>query len=775
MKFLFFHALAEHGVPRRRAASRYTPAQHGATRIALELPTVRLSLIAGLALCGAVVFTEPTGSGDDAAPSVARALVLPSPPARSAAPRRQAGALQRRYVGDLDELRRYGRLRILIPANLGGVFYLPRQGWPVEAQHEAAASFARSQGLEPVLIPVERLADMVPSLLAGSGDVIAANLTITEDRRRQIAFSVPLTTVRQQVLVAASQDAIAAPADLVGRRVMVEQGSSFWERLDRLRESHPGIELVARPPGMSDEEELDAVAEGRVDATVRDSNIAAVYLGYRDDLKVGLELPGVDDIAWGIRPGSKQLRDALNKFLHLEHLTGRERPRHRDGWAGINKRRVLRVLLRNNAASYFLYKGELHGFEYELAKAFADAHGLRLEVVVPDTHEQLLQWLRDGRGDVAAAFLEPDPDLAAAGIAFSRAYHYAPRHLVVRADAEVDCLRDLEGMTMTVRRSSPYWRELLELQAQGAAFRLEAAPEHTETEELITQVAAGLIEATVADGHLLDIELARGLAVKSGLKLSDERAHAVAVRAQDRALKAALDSFIKKAYRGRLYNILYRKYFTNQRNVRSLADGRPGGAASQGLSPYDAVTRRYAERYGFDWRLIVAQMYEESRFDPTAESFAGARGLMQVMPRTAAAMGFSKLGRPEENIHAGIKYLAWVRQRFEPSLPFNERMWFTLAAYNAGHGHVHDARRLARQLGLDGDRWFDHTEKAMLLLSKKQYASKARHGYVRGVEPVSYVRSIRQRYRAYAEVPESRLARRPEAVAGPPVTAAAGG
>ncbi|MGB5650990.1 MAG: transglycosylase SLT domain-containing protein, partial [Sedimenticolaceae bacterium] len=148
---------------------------------------------------------------------------------------------------------------------------------------------------------------------------------------------------------------------------------------------------------------------------------------------------------------------------------------------------------------------------------------------------------------------------------------------------------------------------------------------------------------------------------------------------------------------------------------------------------------------------------QESRFDPDARSFAGARGLLQVMPRTAKFMGFGKIDKPEVGIHAGIKYMDWVRNRFDPELPFNERMWFTLAAYNAGHGHVQDARRLARRKGWDGDRWFDNTEKAMLLLSKKQYASKARYGYVRGIEPVSYVRDIHQRYRAYAEIASNRL------------------
>ena len=145
-------------------------------------------------------------------------------------------------------------------------------------------------------------------------------------------------------------------------------------------------------------------------------------------------------------------------------------------------------------------------------------------------------------------------------------------------------------------------------------------------------------------------------------------------------------------------------------------------------------------------------MYQESRFNPKAKSWVGAQGLMQVMPRTAKELGITNLTDPESGIKAGIKYLQWVRNRFEPELDVKDRMWFTLAAYNAGQGHVKDARRLAKQQGLNPNRWFDNVEKAILLLSKRKYASKARHGYVRGTEPVNYVREIRQRYQAYLEM-----------------------
>jgi membrane-bound lytic murein transglycosylase F len=125
---------------------------------------------------------------------------------------------------------------------------------------------------------------------------------------------------------------------------------------------------------------------------------------------------------------------------------------------------------------------------------------------------------------------------------------------------------------------------------------------------------------------------------------------------------------------------------------------------------------------------------------------------MQLMPRTAKAMGVKNTSDPANSIQGGVKYLDWLRDRFNSNLPISDRLWFTLASYNAGAGHVQDARRLAGQLGHDPDRWFGHTEEAMLLLSKKQYSKKARYGYVNGNEPVNYVRDIRQRFEAYVDL-----------------------
>ena len=214
----------------------------------------------------------------------------------------------------------------------------------------------------------------------------------------------------------------------------------------------------------------------------------------------------------------------------------------------------------------------------------------------------------------------------------------------------------------------------------------------------------------------------------------------------------AVNAFHKKEHRGLFYNGTYKKYFEDPKRIQRHVEERADNSSKNGLSPYDVLVRKHAEHYGFDWRLIVSQMYQESRFNPKAKSWVGAQGLLQVMPRTAREFGIKNLTDPDSGLRAGVKYLNWLLQRFEPELEIGERTWFALAAYNAGIGHVRDARALARQKGWDGDKWFDNVEKAMLLLAKKEYAKKAKHGYVRGHEPVKYVRQIRDRYQAYVNL-----------------------
>ena len=663
------------------------------------------------------------------------------------------------FNGDFEEIKSRGQLRIVIPANVGGGRYLPRKGSPVSQQFEIAEAFARFHNLEPELLITESFADMIPMLVEGKADIVVGNLTITENRRKKIAFSIPLDHVREKVLVSKENDAITAVKDLDNKRVMVSPSSTFWEALSWLKKNkYKDMELVPRPRGMVDEEELDLLVDGEIDATIRDSNIVEMYSSYRDDFKVATNFSKQRDIAWGVRKGAPALLHALNEYLQLEHMYQDPNAIHTDDFDAIKKRKVLRVLLRNNAYSYFLYKGELMGFEYEMAKAFAKAHGLRLEVVVPPSHRELMTWLVEGRADLAIGFLVPTKARKALGITFSNPYNHEAQHVVVHKDDPLTSLDGINEKSFHVRRTSAYWETLENLKEEGHRFFLHAAAEDTETEQLIQDVGSQKLDATLADAHILDIELAKSTPVKSAFAIGEEKPQAVAMREENPKLVAAINDFIKKNLRTEYYNVLYNKYFKSRKSIKRLAKGRIDSLENNKLSPWDEVTQKHADKYGFDWRLITAQMYQESRFNPKAKSFAGARGLMQLMPRTAKSIGIKDIDKPHNNIEAGIKYLDWLRDRFDDDIPLSEKTWFILASYNAGHGHVSDAQRLAKKKGWDHKRWFDHTEKAMLLLSQKNYYKKARYGYVDGKEPVNYVRNIRNRFEAYTNLKQEKLA-----------------
>jgi membrane-bound lytic murein transglycosylase F len=562
-----------------------------------------------------------------------------------------------------------------------------------------------------------------------------------------------VATVKEQ-LVTRADDQVKSVDELVGREIAVQKSTSFWGTVQKLVKQYPGIQVRTIPEDYSVEEIIDAVARRKLDVTVADSNLLKALLPSLDAIKVPLDLSGERPVAWAVRPNATKLKHELDVFLNQERLTFTDHKRYKADLPQIKQHKVLRVLTRNNASTYFLWRGELMGFEYELAKEFARLHDLRLEMVVAPSRTALFTWLREGRGDMIAASLTIMPQQEDLGIKYSRGYNKMSQEVVTRKDDNsLHSVEDLRGRTVYVRQSSSYWRDLSELLNKGIEFKLQAVPESMETEEIIEKVASGEYDLTVADSNILDIELAwREDEIKAAFELGGTVSHGWVVRDDQPELLKAINAFVKKEYRGLFYNLAHEKYFQEPGKIKQRLEERVDSAQGGSLSPYDDLARKYAEQHGFDWRMIVAQMYQESRYNPRAKSWTGARGLMQIMPRTARQMGISDLNKPANGIKAGVTYLDWLRDRFEPELPVKDRMWFALAAYNAGAGHVKDARRLAEQLGLSPNHWFDNVEKAMLLLSRRKYARKATHGYVRGIEPVNYVRQIRDRYEAYVRL-----------------------
>jgi membrane-bound lytic murein transglycosylase F len=409
------------------------------------------------------------------------------------------------------------------------------------------------------------------------------------------------------------------------------------------------------------------------------------------------------------------------------------------------------VLTRNSSTTYFLHRGEELGFEYELVREFARSLGVRLELVIPPSREALADYLRQGKGDLIAAGLAITPERARE-FAFTAPYNRVSELLVVSAkDRGTRSLADLRGRKIGVRRSSSYYQALAPLQGRHG-FELEAVSEDEETEDILEAVAEGKLAATVADSNIVDVELTYSDAIRGAGPIGEPRDIAWMLRKDQPKLREAADRFIRRIYRSTFYNMTKAKYFSNERQMRTAASEERSDKVGA-LSPYDPLVKKYATMYELDWRLVTAQMYQESRFDPTVRSWAGALGLMQVMPRTARELGIEDVRQPGSGIHAGVKLLARYGAMYrEPEIGEQDRLRFTLAAYNCGPGHVADGRRLAADLKLDPNRWFGHVEKAMPLLAKPRFARTARYGYCRCGEPVKYVSEIQRRYESYSNL-----------------------
>ena len=452
-------------------------------------------------------------------------------------------------------------------------------------------------------------------------------------------------------------------------------------------------------------------------------------------------------IAWAVRPDSSELLDQINQYITSERvITSVDSEEERD-WAEIREKGVLRVITSNNPASYFMWRGELMGFDYDLIKDFAKQHRLRVRVVVHDTPSSMFAALEAGEGDVIAASMTVTAERERAGWSFSERYLEVNEQLIGEAgDTPLETVEELAGRTVAVNPETAYYDTLKALQEAGGSFEILEV-ENASTEMLIDGVANGDYDLTMADSHLAAMESTYRDDIAVLFQFEPAKEIAWVTREPQQALREQLNRYIKRGYRGLFYNVTYNRYFKEKKTIATHEAYRV--EAGRDISPYDELVRGESLKYGLDWRLITSQMYQESRFNPNARSFAGAQGLLQVMPRTGRQFGYSNLTNPKNGVEAGLAYIDWLEQRFPARLDLAEKLYFTLAAYNAGHGHVEDARRLAQRLGKDPDKWFGHVEEAMLLLSKPQYARQARYGYVRGSEPVKYVREIKNRYLGY--------------------------
>ncbi|WP_430814728.1 transglycosylase SLT domain-containing protein [Carboxylicivirga sp. RSCT41] len=427
----------------------------------------------------------------------------------------------------------------------------------------------------------------------------------------------------------------------------------------------------------------------------------------------------------------------------------------------IVKRGKIRVVTDYNSTNYFVYKGRPLGYQLELLQALSNTLGLKLEIVVSNDVEKNFDSLLKGEVDLIATNLTITRDRTHQ-VTFTEPHCVTHQVLVQQKTSDDDnytkaIIRnqlDLAGKTVYVQENSAYVTRLKSLANEiGDSIHIVEIPDY-EVEQLIALVAGGEIPYTVCDDNLARINLNFYDNIDVETAISFPQKIAWAVRPNSSDLKDVVDNWLINFKKTNQYKRIYRKYFINKRSthlVNSSFHSIKGGR----VSAYDAIIKEESEKHNFDWRLIAALIYQESRFLPEVESWAGAIGLMQLMPQTAESFGVEKITSPQDNIQGGLKFLIWLNRRFEDDIPDpDERLKFVLASYNVGPGHVEDAMRLAKKNNKNPHIWDDNVDYYLLNKSKPSFYNDpvVKYGYCRGEEPYHYVNDILERYTHYKNV-----------------------
>jgi membrane-bound lytic murein transglycosylase F len=397
------------------------------------------------------------------------------------------------------------------------------------------------------------------------------------------------------------------------------------------------------------------------------------------------------------------------------------------------------VITRNNANCYYLYHDQQMGFEYDLAKAFADFLGVKLNVNISEKWEGMIPALLDGKGHFIAASFTLTPERGRQ-VAFSNGYMAIQQHIIVhKNNLGIQQAEDLAGRYVHTRRGTSYQKRLEELKKQGIDLKM-VLYDDLPTEELIRQVAESEIEVTIADSNIgLLNRRYYPQAVVAG-PISEKEYLGWAVHRNADKLLEKINLFFQRINANGEFAKIYGKYYKDV-DIFDYVDLRTFHRRLKTRLPrYRRMIQEAASKHGFDWRLIAAQIYQESHFNPKAKSPAGASGLMQLTPSTAKSLGVEKIFQPASNIEAGVQHLKNLYDHFDKAKGRN-RMFIALAAYNIGQGHVWDARKIARSMNLDPNQW-SSLKKTLPLLRYRKYNKNTKFGYCRGTEPVKYVKQI---------------------------------
>ena len=431
---------------------------------------------------------------------------------------------------------------------------------------------------------------------------------------------------------------------------------------------------------------------------------------------------------------------------------------------GIKERGKLIAITNFNTVDYFIYRGQPMGYQFELLQDFAEYSGLKLEVIVNNDVQELFNKLLGGKCDLIAVNMQVTQD-EKKFISFTEPMLQSRQVLVqlkpkswqklTQTEIDSQMIRsplEMEGKTIVVQKNTAYVQRLKDIiEETGNKISIVEAPE--DAEQLIQYVANGEIPYTVCDERLAEVNQKYYPQIDIETVLSFPQNMAWAVRKNSPELLAELNNWIEQFKKTNKYAIIYNKYFQNQWSAQ-MVNSDYFVLNSGRISPYDDQIKKYSRELNWDWRLLAAMMYQESNFNPSVKSWAGAYGLMQILPATAVRFGVNYAASPSLNIGVGVKLLKWLDKKLQETVSDeDERIKFVLAAYNIGIGHIIDAQKLAEKYHKNPALWKD-VEYFLLSKSNPKYYLDpvVQFGYCRGTETTNYVSEILIRYRHYKNI-----------------------
>src|SRR5690554_2459635 len=416
----------------------------------------------------------------------------------------------------------------------------------------------------------------------------------------------------------------------------------------------------------------------------------------------------------------------------------------------IVKRGTIRAVVDNSSTSYYIYRGRRMGYEYEMLRNLSQRMGVQLRLVITDDIEEAFKFLVQGKADIIAMNLEETEERKQYA-SFSDPTNSLSTVLVQRTGEEImGELSQLDKKTIHLRSGSVYKQQLEALQEKHQ-LEINIIEVQESSENMVNKVMSGEIDYTVVDNDIALVNATYYDDIDVSLEISEVSEVSWAVRRNSPDLLEEINQWIKKGKESSYFAILYSKYFLNKKNSYFRNNSAFSSISGDKISVYDDIIKKGANELGWDWRLLAALIYKESRFDTAAVSYAGAQGLLQLMPVTLERFGVTDSSDPLESLMAGVRFLKYLDKFWMERVPdSNERIRFILASYNVGHGHVEDAWRLALKFGKDTKRW---SNVAYYLERKSQrefYRDPVvKSGYAKGHMAVEYVQDVINLYESY--------------------------